>query len=264
MSHEIRTPMNGVTGMLKLLGQTRLDSSQAGYVNSATTSADNLLHIINEILDFSKIEAGKLEVELIDFNLADLVSDIIASLAPAAERKKLSLTLDLQALDQHVIKSDPHRIRQILLNLINNAIKFTSQGKISITASSRLSADTLWLQFDVTDTGIGIAPEQLDHLFSPFTQSDTSTTREYGGTGLGLAISKRLCDLLGGNLSAKSEPGRGSVFTANIPVIASHSDKLTSASPISPTTNAEPATPQYISQLAHLAGCRILLVEDNE
>lgn len=267
MSHEIRTPMNGVTGMLKLLGQTRLDSTQTGYVSSATASADNLLHIINEILDFSKIEAGKLKIEHIDFNLTELVNDIITTFALVAERKRLSLNLELEAVEQHYIKSDPYRIRQILLNLISNAIKFTSHGSVTITVTSRASGDTLWLQFDVSDTGIGIAPEKLTHLFAPFTQSDSSTTREYGGTGLGLAISKRLCDLLDGNLKATSEPGHGSVFTASIPATASRSDKVTSAQLITQTGNAEPtapAPPEYLTQYSHLKECRILVVEDNE
>jgi signal transduction histidine kinase/CheY-like chemotaxis protein len=217
MSHEIRTPMNGVMGMLQLLEHSGLNDSQRNNVSIAQSSANSLLGLINDILDFSKIEAGKMDFEDIAFNLHDEMDLFIKIMALKAQEKGLDLILNTTQLPQGMIISDPGRLRQIVTNLVSNAIKFTAKGKITLTAALIKEDPTHGrLCIDVMDTGIGIAPEKIDSLFEMFTQADGSTTRQYGGTGLGLAIVRKLSKLMGGTVSATSTLGEGSTFSVNI------------------------------------------------
>ena len=216
MSHEIRTPMNGVMGMLGLLTRTALTEKQKNYTNMAKSSAEALLTVINDILDFSKIEAGKLDLELLDFNILNQLSEFVAINAYTAQEKNIELILDSSGITATAVKGDPGRIRQILNNLVGNAIKFTREGEIIIKASLTEKVNGLLLTVSVIDSGIGIPDDKLPTLFDSFTQADTSTTREFGGTGLGLAITKQLCELMSGSITATSTLGKGSNFTFSI------------------------------------------------
>ncbi|GHE87775.1 hypothetical protein GCM10011501_16640 [Thalassotalea profundi] len=221
MSHEIRTPMNGVIGMLDLLEDDTLSRIQAERVNTAKSSANSLLMLINDILDFSKIEAGQLTIEHIDFNLAEMLTDMSRMLALSAQQKQLEMIVDLSGITQTHIKSDPGRIRQIMTNLITNAIKFTEQGEVIVEV--KLSphpsrSNLLQLEANVADTGIGVPKERQAELFGAFKQIDASTTRKYGGTGLGLSITKKLCQLFNGDIMVTSGKGRGSCFSFHIQV----------------------------------------------
>ncbi len=213
MSHEIRTPLNGVTGMIDMLTATDMSENQSRYAKLARESADALMSVINNILDFSKIEAGRVEIEAVEFDLHKLVEDQIELLAPAAAKKKLALAAFLRPELPHRLIGDPNRIRQVLINLINNAIKFTPRGFVSVRVSGEgQAAEHAMIRVQIEDSGIGVPADRLDRLFKTFSQVDQSTTRRFGGTGLGLAISKRLVELMGGQIGVQSEAGRGTTF----------------------------------------------------
>jgi PAS domain S-box-containing protein len=216
MSHEIRTPMNGVLGMLELLQLTRLDEQQTDLVRVVRESASSLLTIIDDILDFSKIEAGRLEIESVPFSPLALVEGVTEVLGPSAHKKKLSLLSFVDPAVPWRVRGDPVRLRQVLFNLVGNAIKFTERGHVRVELRVVPGGDGCSLQFRIEDTGIGLAPETIERLFNPFVQADGTTTRRYGGTGLGLAICKRLVNAMGGEIRVDSQPGHGSMFSFQI------------------------------------------------
>ncbi|HEV8603749.1 MAG TPA: response regulator [Tepidisphaeraceae bacterium] len=213
MSHEIRTPMNGLIGMNDLLLGMELNERQRRYATQVKGSADSLLTLINAILDFSKIEAGKLDLADVEFDLTVTVEDVVEMFAPRAEQKGLLLVCNVDPNLGYSVRGDPDRLRQILINLVNNAIKFTEKGEVVVRVTlDNQAADHTTIRFAVTDSGIGIASDRLDRLFKSFSQVDNSTTRKHGGTGLGLAISKQLVELMGGKIGVDSTPGKGSTF----------------------------------------------------
>ncbi len=245
ISHEIRTPLNGVLGMAQIMAMEVVDPVQKGRLKIIRRSGEVLLSILNDVLDLSKIEAGKLVIERIDFDLKEVLQATIHAYRPLAEEKGLIFLADYDGIDG-LYRSDPTRIRQILTNLISNALKFTESGEIQISA--KISAETLCLT--VRDTGVGIAPDQLTKLFAKFTQADETTTRRFGGTGLGLSICRELSSLMGGAIDVQSQEGQGSTFIASIPIIR--------VGDLEPSETDETTTSDTFG-----AGVRILAAEDN-
>ncbi len=247
VSHELRTPMNGILGMLELLQDMGLTSKQSEYLTVARRSAESLLVLIDDILDFSRVESGSLKLRPEDFYLQDVLDDVVSILSGQAQRKDLDLGYVIEQYVPTALRGEPRRIRQVLINLAGNAIKFTEQGEVAIEVRVVEEAEgRVLMRFEVTDTGIGIAPEAQKRIFEAFAQADGSTTRKYGGTGLGLAISRQIVGFLGGEIDVKSEPGKGSTFWFEIPL------EIPENKPERTETRRE-----------EVAGLRVLIVDDS-
>lgn len=253
MSHEIRTPLNAVIGLTNLLLDKNPREDQKENLNSLSFSAKNLLALINDILDFSKLEAGKAELTITDFDLHSLLLNLQQAHLPLAQDKNTQLMLHMDSQIPKYIAADQLKLSQVLHNLVSNAVKFTSHGKVSITVElSRSQEDKLWLQFEVKDTGIGISEEKLEHIFEKFSQAESSTVRQYGGTGLGLSITRLLLKLMDSNIKLESSPGKGSLFYFELPVSKANSEQAIAAPVIKAEENKD------------LKDLKVLLVEDVE
>ncbi len=254
VSHEVRTPLNGVIGMLALLEDKVFDEEQREYLSLARQSCDSLLALINDLLDFSKIEAGHLTIECIEFNPVNIAKECIRLLAGNAADKGIDLSFVKVSEIPECLKGDPTRLRQVITNLLSNAIKFTENGSVTLKVDAvRNEGGKVNLYFEVTDDGIGIAPENQKKIFDSFSQADSSTTRKYGGTGLGLAICKRLVEAMGGSIGVKSVEGHGSTFYFDISLL----------SPIATADKAEPAEVVSAVTAKIRQGVKVLVAEDN-
>ena len=268
MSHEIRTPMNAVLGFTDLLAMTPLNEKQRGFVDTIKLSGQNLLTLINDILDYSKIEAGKLEVERLDFDAVDSAETVIKTLSLQANNKSLALTLRNPPGTPRLVNADPIRVRQVLINLVGNALKFTKSGGVTISTELVPADGKSKLRINVTDTGIGLSPEQQARLFTRFTQAKTSTTREFGGTGLGLAICKRLVELMDGEIGVISAEGQGATFWFTLPLSA-HGKPAEAAIEQGTTHRIEPIqlrppTPSPTPTVTRAYAWQVLVVDDNQ
>ncbi len=259
MSHEIRTPMNAITGFSHLLLQENLSVEQRSYVEQISSASNQLLNLINDILDLSKVEAKKIQIEAIHFNLFQLLNELQLVMEYAASEKSVPLIFNVSDNINNHLKGDSHRLKQILTNLISNAIKFSNQGEVILTVSQNLNTDTgiTKIIFSVSDQGIGMTASQIDGLFEFFTQVDSSITRKYEGTGLGLAISKQLAELMNGEISVSSEYGKGTTFTLVLPF------ELISSEVVKSKCEKDKQLTLVSKKLPLLEGKRILLVEDN-
>ncbi len=252
-SHEIRTPLNAVLGMTEMLLKTRLTTDQARYLHTIRSSSDNILVIVNDILDLTKIDSGKIEFESIDFMITELIEEVVYMLQPQAHSKELKISLIFGQKLPWVIKGDPLRLTQILLNLVNNAIKFTEAGEVQVGVHVlHQDQEKVKLEIAVSDTGIGIKQEKLNSVFNRFEQEDKDTTRKYGGAGLGLSITKQLVELQGGNISVRSKEGKGSIFSVHLEYLLGDRKDYTTIQ-----------VPHIPKPVGYIASMRILLVDDN-
>ena len=245
MSHELRTPMNGVLGMAHALATTKLSRRHADYLDMIVQSGDGLMAILNDILDLSKIEAGKLNLESVGFDLEKMGRQTFLLWSETARQKGLELTFDIDPAAPTWLVGDPVRVRQILLNLISNALKFTDQGSVAVRIAPLAPQG---IEIVVADTGVGMRRDQLDNLFQAFSQAEVSTTRRYGGTGLGLSICRQLAEMMGGSIRVDSEPGSGSTFRVALPLAA----------------GAPPAPAEAAHETVSLEGRQVLVVDDNK